>query len=538
MSPFLLRTDLGTRARYSQGAGIYRLVPAAVARPSTIGALRAALAAARKLGLSVTPRGAGSGMDGGNVTTGLMLDLTALDNGRCGIDPVRRRAVLSPAVSLAMLNEQAALHSLRMPVDPSSGAWATLGGMVSTNAAGPRSVRVGSIRRWVAGIGLETVDGHLELSRGRQPDASHPVVVRWHADVEPLLRRHQQVIRARFPQVRKNSAGYALDRYLESGDLLDIVVGSEGTLGVLNDIVLDLEPVPRHRASVRLAVRHRTDLVTSIEAIRAFDPATLELLDRSFLRVIANRTLTPERPNLLAGAAGLLLADFEGDDAAEMLARATGAAGAAAAGALDVRIATDAGEIDRLWAVRHGASPILAGLSDGRRSLQVVEDGCVPVARLADYLDAVDAAASAERIDAVMFGHAGDGHVHVNLLPNLREAGWKDRVRAVFAEVSDAVIRLGGTPSGEHGAGRLRAGLMEPLYGPEVVECFRAVKRAFDPDGCFNPGVIIADGSDALRSLKVDADAPRLPDGVETYLQEIEAEARWAESRWPVRSKK
>lgn len=538
MSPSLLRTDLRTRARYSQGAGIYRLVPAAVARPLTIVGLRAALAAARELGLSVTPRGAGSGMDGGNVTTGLVLDLTGLDSGRCRIDPVRRRAILSPAVSLATLNERAAVHGLRLPVDPSSGAWATLGGMVSTNAAGPRSVRVGSIRRWVDGIGLETVDGYLELSRGRQPDADHPVVVRWRADVEPLLRRHQQVIRARFPAVRKNSAGYALDRYLERGDLLDVVVGSEGTLGVLTDIVLDLEPVPRHRASVRLAVRDRADLVRSIEAIRAFDPATLELLDRSFLRVIANRTPTAERPNLLAEAAGLLLADFEGDDAAETLARATRAASAATAGALDVRIATDAGEIGRLWAVRHGASPILAGLADGRRSLQVIEDGCVPVARLVEYLDAVDAAASAENIDAVMFGHAGDGHVHVNLLPNLRDAGWKNRVRAVFATVSDAVIRLGGTPSGEHGAGRLRAGLMEQLYGPEVVDCFRAVKHAFDPAGCFNPGVIISDGSDPLSSLKVDPDASRLPDGVETYLQQIEAGARWAESRWPVRGEK
>ena len=458
MAPPPLRTDLATRARYSQGAGIYRLIPAAVARPTTRSDLASVLTAARERNLTITPRGAGSGMAGANVTTGLILDLTGLDSRRCLIDPARRRASLSPAVTLATLNRAARAHGLRLPVDPSSGAWATLGGMVSTNAAGPRSLRAGSMRRWVHGIGLETGDGYLELARGRQPDAGHPAMVRWHADVEPLLHYHELTIRARFPHVRKNSAGYALDRYLEHGELLDIVIGSEGTLGVITDVTVDLEPVPGHRASLRVAVRERADLVGAIEAIRAQDPATLEFLDRSFLRLIAGRSLMPERPGLLAEAAGLLLADFEGDDAAGMLARAAAAASAVQTSALDVRVATSAGEIDRLWAVRHGASPILAGLGDGRRSLQVIEDGCVPVVRLAEYLETVDAIARAARIDAVMFGHAGDGHMHVNLLPNLRDADWQDRVRAVFTAVSDAVIRLGGTPSGEHGAGRLRAG--------------------------------------------------------------------------------
>ena len=195
---------------------------------------------------------------------------------------------------------------------------------------------------------------------------------------------------------------------------------------------------------------------------------------------------------------------------------------------------SDAAEIEQMWSIRHRASPILAGLADGRRSLQVIEDGCVPVARLAEYLDAVDGAARAQRIDVVMFGHAGDGHVHVNLLPNIHDADWQDRVRAIFDAVSDAVIRLGGTPSGEHGAGRLRAGLLEPLYGPEVLECFRAVKHAFDPAGFFNPGVIVGDGGDPMRQLKVGADAVSLPTGVAAYLQRIEVEANWGESRWSV----
>jgi FAD/FMN-containing dehydrogenase len=471
-------------------------------------------------------------MTGANVTNGLILDLTGLDSRRCLVDPALRRAALSPAVALGALNHAAAPHGLRLPVDPSSAAWATLGGMVSTNAAGPRSVHAGSIRGWVRGISLDTADGPLELARGRHPDANHPVIRRWHDDVEPLLQAHESAIRARFPRVRKNSAGYGLDHYLEQRELVDIVVGSEGTLGVITDITLDLEPVPRHRISLRVAVRDRSDLVTQIEAVRLHEPATLEFLDRSFLRLIAGQQLTPERPGLLSAAAGLLLADFEGDDPATVFARASAAASAVQGRALDVRIATDGVEIDRLWAVRHAASPILAGLADGRRSLQVIEDGCVPVARLAEYLDVIDEACQAERIDAVIFGHAGDGHLHVNLLPNLDDTGWKDRVRAVFSAVGTAVIRLGGTPSGEHGTGRLRAGLMRQLYGAEVVACFTAVKRAFDPAGCFNPGVIIDDGADALSRLKVGRSAAVLPTGVDEYLAAIEKNAAWAKSRW------
>ncbi len=527
-----IRTDLSLRARYSQGGGIYRMIPAAVARPTNAAELAEVLDGARRRGLTVTPRGAGSAMDGGNVGNGLVIDLTLYDDDHCLVNEEERRAFASPSIALARLNAEAAPHGLRFPVDPSSAGWATLGGMVSTNAAGPHSVRAGSTRRWVRGVAMVTGDGYLDISRHREPDQQHPVVARWRNDVEPLLQQYAAAIRDRYPKVRKNSAGYALDHYLESEDLLDIVIGAEGTLGIITDVNLELEAIPAHRVSLRVAIRDRRDLVAAIEALRLHDPATLEFLDASFLRLIAPQEPTIVDPDVPLLASGLLLMDLEGEDSAELVDRAVAAARAVQAMAVDVRLAQDAHEIDELWRVRHRASPILAGLTDGRRSLQVVEDGCVPVARLAEYLDAIDAAARAQRIDLVMFGHAGDGHVHVNLLPSMRDTDWKERVRAIYDEVSDAVIRLGGTPSGEHGAGRLRAGLMESLYGPEVMACFRAIKQAFDPAGLFNPGVIVGDGTDPLAALKVGADAATLPDGIEAYLSRIEAAAKWGESRW------
>ena len=532
LSPHAL--DPARRARYSEGAGIYRIIPAAVARPTSLAELRAVIADAREAGWSLIPRGAGSAMDGSNIGEGVVLDLTALESGRCVVSPRDQSARLAPSVRLARLQSLAGREGLRFPPDPASGTWATLGGMISTNASGARSVRYGSVRRWVRELTLETVDGPLHLARGMPPDLGHPVMLRWYGTVAPLLAHHADEIRRAFPLVSKNSAGYALDQLLTSGDLIDLVIGAEGTLGVVTDIVVQLDRIPPHRASMRVALRSRGDLGHALEAIRACDPSTLEFLDASFLRLVHARVPTPEHPGLLLESAGLLLADIEGTDPEDVTARMARVADAVVPFALAVHRALAPDAIERLWAVRHGASPILASLGDGRSSLQVIEDGCVPSARLVEYLDAIDRATARQRIDAVLFGHAGDGHVHVNLLPNLLEADWLVRVRTIFEEVTAAVIRLGGTTSGEHGTGRLRAGTLAPLYGERVMMVFHAVKRAFDPEGLWNPGVILGEGADPFQRLKVGPDAAVLPEGIAEHLRAIETGATWAENRWMV----
>lgn len=523
----LLQTELALRARYSQGAGIYRIVPAAVARPVDVLELRQALAEAGRMGLPLTPRGAGSAMDGGNVGEGVVLDLTAFDSGRCSVDPGSRLATCSPSLTLLALQEAAALHRLQLPLDPSSAAWATLGGLVGTNAAGARTVQQGAMRHWVEALTLETDDGPLVLRRGDSPDPEHPVVNRWQQDAAPLLDRHHEAIAARWPRTRKNTLGYDLAAWWERGDLLDLVVGAEGTLGVVTEVTVRLAPIASHRLALRVVLADRGLLVAALEAIRAHDPAVLEFLDGSFLRLV-------EAP-VPDAAAAVLLADLEGDDPDELAARGVAvqrALAALGAGVIEAVVASDRDSVAALWQIRQGASSRLAALTDGRRSFQVIEDGCVPPGRLAEYLDAVEAACRAAGIDVVMFGHAGDGHVHVNLLPNLREADWLPRVRAVYREVSAALLGFGGTPAGEHGTGRLRAELVEQFLGSEAVACFVAIKRAFDPAGRWNPGVILADNHDPLSRLKVGPEAALLPDGLSEALRAIEGEARWGESRW------
>ena len=191
------------------------------------------------------------------------------------------------------------------------------------------------------------------------------------------------------------------------------------------------------------------------------------------------------------------------------------------------RVALTADERASLWSLRHAASAALASVPPSRRSLQVIEDGCVPVDRLGEYLRRVHEVARDYEIDIVAFGHAGNGHLHVNALADVTRPDIADRLTGLLDTVTELVIELGGTPSGEHGDGRLRGSLLERLYGADVTALFAAVKRSFDPGGVFNPGVIIS----PLARLKVGPHAEPIPERIAARLQDTEKQRKWGLSK-------
>jgi FAD/FMN-containing dehydrogenase len=515
----VFRTDDRARAAYAEGAGIYRILPLAVCLPTDRDDLVALVGWASTHRVPLVPRGAGSAMGGGNVGEGVLVDLTRLDR-LLEIRPAQRTAVTSANITLAELNAAADEHRLRLPPDPSSGRFATLGGMVSTNASGARTVRYGSVRRWVRAVELVTAGGEvLELRRGAgSGDRSAETIRRFESDAGPAIAAAQGLIAARFPHTRKNSSGYALMDWIASGDLLDLIVGAEGTLGFVTRIEWRLDPQPTHRAGLRIELRSLDDLVKVVAALLACEPSAVELLDRTFLELVSHT----EVGEGLARVEAILLVEVERDDARALRRAVAQAADTVRPWAAAVDTALTPGSAARLWELRHAASPILAGLPEDRRSLQVIEDGCVPIERMGDYIRIVRRVTSARDIAAVIFGHAGDGHVHVNLLPTVGRAGWEQGVAGVLEEVSDAVLRLGGTPSGEHGDGRLRAGLLPRVFGEEIVGLFRRLKLAFDPLGILAPGVILPSGEPAITRLKVGHQAVPLPDDIARALREIE----------------
>jgi FAD/FMN-containing dehydrogenase len=507
-----LLTDSRVRAAYAEGAGIYRIIPSAVAIPGDIEELRRLVEWAAVSRTTLVPRGAGSGMPGGNVGRGVVVDLS---QGFTWIAPdwPRRTVWVGASVTWAQVNEAARPFGLRLPPDPSSGAFATSGGMVATNAAGPRSVRWGSMRNWIAAVEIVATDG-----AGRRVERGVHGAAPW--QLEPAAR---DLVRERFPRTRKSSSGYALDRYAETGDELDLLVGSEGTLAVVTAVEWRLDPTPPDVGGAVLGFGNLETLAASVPYLLALNPSAVEFLDATFLGFV--RAAGADLP---AGLSGVLLVEFERDTGAA----ARGVVGDAVRGLKSltsyVETAVDRAGLERLWAVRRLASPALARLPETQRSLQVIEDGCVPLEQLGAYIQGIRAAADRHGIVVAMFGHAGDGHVHVNALPDTTRPGWQEELGALFEEATDLLVRLRGVPSGEHGAGRLRSGVLERFYGSEVTALFRDVKRAYDPQGILNPGVILPAADWApLTDLKVGPEAATIPKDIASRLRETERHATW-----------
>ncbi|MGA2383913.1 MAG: FAD-binding oxidoreductase [Gemmatimonadales bacterium] len=518
------RTDDVARALYSEGAGIFRIIPQAVAVPKDREdlVLLVRWAAAEGGRGALVPRGAGSGMQGGNVGAGVVLDLTRACLDPPVIDPDAKTARCGASVTYRTLNFAAQPYGLHLPPDPSSGAFCTVGGMAATNAAGSHSVKYGTMRRWVRALEFVTADGEAGGTEAQRHGGT-AAERRFGADVAPAIREQAADLAAAAPHTPKNSSGYALDAFARSGRTADLLVGSEGTLAVITAVEVALAPLPSERTTLLVTLGSLDQVGPAVLALRPLGPSAVELLDRTYLDFVRGAA----QRHLAAGTEAVLLVEFEGS--------AREAAAAVQGIATSVEMADDAATVGRLWELRHLASPILASLPDNLRSLQVVEDGCVPPERLARYITALRAAAKATGFEIVIFGHAGDGHLHANLLADVTTQDFAERLAACLERVTAEQIALGGTPSGEHGDGRLRAPFVERTFGAAYLDLCRRTRRAWDPAGILNPGVKILKSGDAgvlsADTLKVGPRAPSLPAGIAPRLREIERAAAWGTYR-------
>ena len=497
----VLVVDEAGRRPFAEASGILSALPRAVAVPRDAEDVAALLRWAGAERIPLIPRGAGTGMPGGNVGPGVSVDLVSNFHAPPVIDPESRIARVEPGTTLWELNAAAAPHGLRFPVDPSSGEVCTFGGMIANNSGGSHTVRYGSTRAWVHALDVVLADG-TRVTTARGEAERHPRLTEVLSRVDAALAPVRDAVLEAWPRVRKNSSGYALKEYLESGDAVDLLAGSEGTLGLTTSAVVRLAAIPAARG---LALVEFTDLAAAgaaVERILELGPSTCEMIDRTFIDLVRSGGEDPGYP-LREGLEAILFVEFEGDSDDEVAARLAELERAMAGVADRVSIATDEAQQERFWHVRHAASPLIAKLAGGRVSMQFIEDGVVPVARLADYIRLLRRVLADHALPAVIFGHAGDANLHVNPLVDVSKPGWRDEVEAVVYEVAEGVASVGGTMTGEHGDGRLRAPLIDIIWSPETVACFRAVKDAFDPAGVLNPGVILPlSGQRPLDAIK------------------------------------
>jgi FAD/FMN-containing dehydrogenase len=515
------RTDQSARAVYGEAAGIARQIPRAVAAPADTADVCTLVTWAQDGGIAIVPRGSGSGMAGGAVGDGVVVDLSRLRT-LSPIDVERQSVRASSGVLRGELDRAARAAGLRFPVDPSSGEFCTIGGMAATNAAGAHSLRHGSVRRWVRALECVFDDGSAaDVQRGGPPPAHIPAIRRFLTDARELIIAGERTAPALHAGVRKDSSGYATTVYAGSGELVDLLVGSEGTLALFTSLEISLEVVPQATASVLGAFGSLDDAVRAAIAARAAGAAACELLDRTFLDIAATGGTPLPVPSQ---SEAVLLAEIEGasagdvEDGARTVERLF-----RGCEAIRVQVALDANTERAIWELRRAASLILFRLDPSLKSMQFIEDGAVPPDRLADYVRGVRATLARHGVRGVIFGHAGDAHIHVNPLIDIRRADWRGQVEGILADVVALTASLGGTLSGEHGDGRIRTPMLPNVWSEASIKRFGLVKRTFDPAGILNPGVkVCMAGQQAVADVKYDPSLAPLPAAAARTIDHVE----------------
>jgi glycolate oxidase len=418
--------------------------PAAVVRPRETAEVREVVARCARRGVPVVARGAGTGLSGGaNAIDGCVVLSFEAMNEILRIDPAERVAVVQPGVVNDDLRRACAEQGLWYPPDPASAPWSTIGGNVATNAGGLCCVKYGVTRDYV--LGLEAVVG-----RG---------------DVVRLGRR-----------TAKGVAGY---------DLTGLMVGSEGTLGVITEITVRLRGA---RAAERTIVGYFDTLVAAGEAVSAVAaadvvPSALELIDRHCLRAVdewKHMGLADEGDVLLLGRSDA--PGQAGEEEADAILGCFEAAGATWSAR-----STDPEEADALFAARRLAYPAVERLGP-----VLTEDVCVPRMLVPEMLRRIERIAAEHDIRIANVAHAGDGNLHPLMITPSDDDAARERAQVAFERIVDEAIALGGTVTGEHGVGLLKRRGMADEVGPVVLGMHRAIKHALDPAGIFNPGKVFA----------------------------------------------
>jgi FAD/FMN-containing dehydrogenase len=500
--------------RGSRVSGPFRASPEIWAAPATVEDVARVLEASQALGLPVVPRGGGTGMPGGNLGPGIILSLESLtelapgtasaaagsregtgtETGtgtgtgtgtRDGAEELRVRA--GAGVTVAAVESWARARGYTFPPLPSSAPWATVGGVVANNAAGARSFGYGATANWVTALEGVLADGRFIRVEREGGEWAHMGLG---IPAGALLDR---ALLDGWPAVRKNSSGYALDRFFQGGgeNPLPLLLGSEGTLLVVTAVEFRLIPAPTARGVYLLPVPSAEALGLLAAQAPYTGAVSCEFLGERLLQVLAAVADPVFVEGLVpAGGYAVVLLEFEGEGADALQdgferARALGTEhGGPGFGTGDPEVAS------RLWGLRHRASPLIqAGAGEGRVSTQFIEDSVVPPGALGAYVEGVSEILRDEATEVVLFGHAGDGNVHVNPLLDPRRPDERDRVRRILDRTVSLVSSLGGTLAGEHGDGRLRTPFARQIWGDRRVDAFQRIKEAFDPDGRLNPGV-------------------------------------------------
>ena len=511
-----------SRYLFSRDASMYTLMPVGVVFPRTADDVAAAVRIAGEHGVTVTARGAGTSLAGQTVGAGLVLDLSRHMAQILEVDPVARTARVQMGVVQDDLNRAAAPHGLMFGPDTSTSNRATLGGMIGNNSAGSGSLTFGMTIDHVQALDVVLSDGSRarfepvdEAERARRAEGD-TLEARLYRELPPLVEASRAAIESGFPPFWRRAGGYRLDRLADDTpfDLATFVVGSEGTLAIAVEAVVGLVPKP---AQTVYAIGHFETTQKAIEATAdalACEPAQVELMDKTILDLSRQKIEYADLGKSLVGdPAALLFVSFTGDTVEEVTPRLDALVERWRENGHGYHVlrATTAAEAGALLKVRKSSLGLLMAASQGsNRPLAFVEDTAVPPARLAEYTARFAEVLDEYSMSAGFYGHCSVGCLHIRPFVDLSKPDEVVRMRAVAERIKDLVREFGGVNSSEHGDGLARSEFNRELFGDDLYEAMRAVKRLFDPRDLLNPGKIV-DAPSMTDNLRDAMLAPAVP---------------------------
>lgn len=511
-------TSADARRYFATDASIFTLPPAIVVYPRNENDVRKTARFTWQLAergriIPITARGLGTDQSGAALGSGIMMVFPAHMHRVLEFDGKNGDITVEPGINYGKVQQTLHTHNRFLPPYPASQEYSTIGGAVANNAGGERSIKYGSTRAFVKRLRVVLANGEVietrrlsrrELNKKLGLNSMEGEIYR---QLDRLIEENHDLIKQSVLPVTKNSAGYALadvKRKDGSFDLTPLLVGSQGTLGVVSEVTLETE---QHNPNTTLLMAFIDDLETAQNVITELRnlselPATIEMVDNHLLEFVQTQS-----PSLLKG---VLEAPFqkitlfiEFDNLTDRIQKRSVKKAIKILNKYDVthKEENDLDQKERLWKVRHSAATILSHSDGGAKPLPIIEDGVVPIERFKEFLEGVYDLFASNRLPISVWGHAGNANLHVQPLLNLAQVGDRQKTFKLIEDYYSLVMQLGGSTTGEHGDGRLRGPFLEKLYGPEVYGLFKQVKSIFDPYALLNPGVKVNVTLESIKPL-------------------------------------
>jgi FAD/FMN-containing dehydrogenase/Fe-S oxidoreductase len=503
-----VRFDLGSRKVYSTDASLYQIEPLGVVIPKTVDDIAITVQIVAEMGLSITSRGGGTSLSGQAIGPGVVLDCSKYLNQILDLDTTNKVARIQPGLVLDTFNRELANYDLQFGPDVSTSSRAVLGGLIGNNSAGSRSIVYGKTIDHVRSVDVVLRDASrqrfapMSLGQWQQSAKGTGIVSEIIRDVRRLIAENRDEIVARYPTILRRVSGYNLDALLELTEidqgqtpgLHSLIVGSEGTLGVIAEAEVALVAKPKHRG---LLIPQFDTLASSMDALSAcleMSPSAVELMDQLLLELTkGNLALKDTTKNLDPRTKAIFMVEFSSDDAGEVADRVERLQSRlkGVKGLICTTPAIDPALRDPLWNLRRAAMPLLYGMKGDGKPITFVEDCAVSPEVLPSFVKRFKEILHRNGTDGSFYGHASVGCLHIRPVLNLKDPQEVARMRQITDEVTDLVLEYRGSLSGEHGDGLVRSEWNKKMFGEKLYDAFCRLKRSFDPNNLFNPGKIV-----------------------------------------------